>query len=169
MNWGAYLSRRVTAAILCVFLAIILKMFHSNLLYEMLLVDLAEIIITWSIAYFIRTQSEYDRLFRYLGLYVNDSYPLFYNVNNNVYRFLLPIGLSTQDFEKKKDAIQQYRGRSIDIDYEYDKNIKQGIVVINETGNIGKSASRNNSSNKYVYLIVILIVIITDILMVKVF
>lgn len=77
----------------------------------------------FGIAYYYATWSKFDRIFRGLKLDVNGVYPLLKSKRkteySTIYRFTLPAGLSLKDFEDKKDAIEQYLGRSIDIKYTY--------------------------------------------------
>lgn len=75
------------------------------------------------IAYYAYRWSKFDKLFENLQLGVNGAYPIFKGKHktdfSTVYKFTLPCGLSLQDFDKKKDAIEQHLGRDIDIKYTY--------------------------------------------------
>jgi S-DNA-T family DNA segregation ATPase FtsK/SpoIIIE len=75
------------------------------------------------IAYYAYRWSKFDKLFENLQLGVNGAYPIFKCKHktdfSTIYKFTLPCGLSLQDFDKKKDAIEQHLGRDIDIKYTY--------------------------------------------------
>lgn len=73
--------------------------------------------------YYAYTWSKFDRIFRGLQLCIGNAYPIqksrYKTEYSTVYTFTLPAGLSLKDFEDRKDAIEQYLGRSVDIKYTY--------------------------------------------------
>lgn len=75
------------------------------------------------LVYYGWTWSKYDKVFRNLNLGIGSAYPLFKSKSktdySTVYKFTLPCGLSLQDFLDKKEAIQQYIGKEVDIKYTY--------------------------------------------------
>lgn len=75
------------------------------------------------IIYSALTWSRFDKLWKSTGLCVGSSYPLKKGVKktdiSTIYTFTLPCGLSVQDFDKNKKAIEQHLGREIDIKYTY--------------------------------------------------
>lgn len=75
------------------------------------------------IIYTALTWSRFDKLWKSTGLCVGSSYPLKKGMKktdiSTIYTFTLPCGLSVQDFDKNKNAIEQYLGREIDIKYTY--------------------------------------------------
>lgn len=83
------------------------------------------------IIFYFSTRSKYDRVFRNLKLGFETAYPILKNkVNNeysNTYKFTLPTGLSVEDIKKKQEAIEQYVGKKINIEY-----INKGLFIIEE-------------------------------------
>lgn len=75
------------------------------------------------VAYYAVTWSKFNKIFRGLDLCIGNAYPIQKSKKkteySTIYKFTLPAGLSLKDFEDKKDAIEQYLGRSIDIKYTY--------------------------------------------------
>ena len=65
----------------------------------------------------------FDKLFRNLGLGIDGAYPFIKSKtqtdSSTIYKFTLPCGLCLKDFEDKKDAIEQYLGRDVEIKYTY--------------------------------------------------
>lgn len=88
------------------------------------------------IAYYSLTLSKFTKVFECLGLGVGSVYPIqkgkSRTESSTIYKFTLPCGLSVKEFDEKKDAIEAYLGRKIDIRYTYkeilievyDQNIK---------------------------------------------
>lgn len=88
------------------------------------------------IAYYSLTLSKFTKVFECLGLGVGAVYPIqkgkSRTESSTIYKFTLPCGLSVKEFDEKKDAIEAYLGRKIDIRYTYkeilievyDQNIK---------------------------------------------
>ena len=78
--------------------------------------------------------SKFDRLWPALGLTVGTAQPYLKNKERTdhsiIYKFTLPAGLSSDDFEKHKLAIEQFCGRDIDIKYTYKE---LWIEVFNQT------------------------------------
>ena len=75
------------------------------------------------IANYAFTWSKFDRLFKNLNLCKGGSYPILNNTEetetSRIYKFTLPAGLSSEDFERNRVAIKQHLGRDIDIRYTY--------------------------------------------------
>jgi S-DNA-T family DNA segregation ATPase FtsK/SpoIIIE len=75
------------------------------------------------IFYYAWTWSKFDKLFENLGLGIDGAYPIMKSKRktdySEIYKFTLPRGLSLADFDKHKDAIEQFLGRKIDIKYTY--------------------------------------------------
>ncbi|WP_180950235.1 FtsK/SpoIIIE domain-containing protein [Pygmaiobacter massiliensis] len=75
------------------------------------------------IGYYFTTWSPFDRLFKNLNLGKGSAYPIMVSKEHTevstVYSFSLPAGLSIDDFERNRLAIQQHVGRDIDIRYTY--------------------------------------------------
>lgn len=75
------------------------------------------------IGYYALSWSKFDRIFRNLKLGVGMAYPFKKRVKktdiSTIYTFTLPCGLSVEDFEKQKLAIEQHLGREIEIKYTY--------------------------------------------------
>jgi len=75
------------------------------------------------LGYYAMRWSRFDKLFKNLGLGVGSAYPLFKNKTSteysDVHKFTLPCGLCLKDFEDKKDEIEQYLGKDIDIKYTH--------------------------------------------------
>lgn len=75
------------------------------------------------ICYTFVTWSKFDKIWKSTGLCVGSAYPLKKGTKrtdiSTIYTFTLPCGLSLQDFDKKKNAIEQYLGREIEIRYTY--------------------------------------------------
>jgi S-DNA-T family DNA segregation ATPase FtsK/SpoIIIE len=73
--------------------------------------------------YYAYTWSKFNKIFKGLGLGVGTAYPIqkgsYKTEYSTVYKFTLPAGLSLKDFDDRKEAIEQYLGRSIDIKYTY--------------------------------------------------
>jgi len=69
------------------------------------------------------TYSKFNHLWKALDLGKDESYPICKGKkrtkNSIIYRFSLPAGLSIEDFERNKIAIEQFLGRDIDIKYTY--------------------------------------------------
>jgi len=63
----------------------------------------------------------FKQLWTNTKLHIEEDYPLLLNKHETPYghilRFTLPVGLSTDDFEKKRAAISQYLGNPIEINY----------------------------------------------------
>lgn len=88
------------------------------------------------IAYYSLTLSKFTKVFECLGLGVGSVYPIqkgkSRTESSTIYKFTLPCGLSVKEFDEKKDAIEAYLGRKVDIRYTYkeilievyDQNIK---------------------------------------------
>ncbi len=74
----------------------------------------------------VKKPNPYKRLFENCGLTPGGETPVFSGETETDYgydlRFSLPPGLSTDDFEEKKLAIEQYLGKRICISYE-NKNV----------------------------------------------
>jgi S-DNA-T family DNA segregation ATPase FtsK/SpoIIIE len=75
------------------------------------------------ITYYAYTWSKFDRIFQGLGLGIGLAYPIQKSRRKTdcsiIYKFTLPAGLSLKDFTDKKDAIEAYLGREIDIKLTY--------------------------------------------------
>lgn len=87
----------------------------------------------WGVGYYFLTWSKFDRIFRALDLGTNHVYPLLKSKKktdcSTIYKFTLPAGLSSEDFKKSQQAIEEHLGKNIDIKYTY-KEIQ--IEVFNE-------------------------------------
>lgn len=77
----------------------------------------------FGVYYFFRSWSKFDRLFRNLNLGRGKAFPILKEREetevSTVYKFTLPAGISSEDFERNRLAIQQHIGRDIDIKYTY--------------------------------------------------
>jgi S-DNA-T family DNA segregation ATPase FtsK/SpoIIIE len=75
------------------------------------------------LAYYGWTWSKYNKIFKNLDLGIGIAYPIFKSKHktdySTIYKFTLPCGLSLTDFLDKKEAIEQYVGKDIDIKYTY--------------------------------------------------
>lgn len=73
--------------------------------------------------YYFATLSRFDRLWRNLNLCKGAAYPMLKSRlktdKSMIYKFTLPAGLTLQDFDHNKLAIEQYLGRDVDIKYTY--------------------------------------------------
>ena len=83
------------------------------------------------------TNSKYDKIFKNCKLMVGQATPLLKgrkktDYGSTIYTFTLPAGLSVEDFRNKQQAIENYIGKDIKIDYgfkdiiieEYDEKMK---------------------------------------------
>jgi len=70
--------------------------------------------------------SKYNHVFKTLGLGREDNYPTLKRTDDKgtyqLYEFTLPDGMAVAEFEKHKDALQQFSGKQIDIEYGF-KNV----------------------------------------------
>jgi S-DNA-T family DNA segregation ATPase FtsK/SpoIIIE len=70
--------------------------------------------------------SKYNHVFKSLGLGKADNYPVLKRSDDKgaykLYEFTLPDGMAVAEFEKHKDALQQFAGKQIDIEYGF-KNV----------------------------------------------
>lgn len=86
-----------------------------------------------TMAYTAWNWNPFDKLFRNLGLGIDGAYPFIKKKIktdcSTVYKFTLPCGLCLKNFEDKKDAIEQYLGRDIEIKYTY----KEIYIEVYET------------------------------------
>jgi len=77
----------------------------------------------FSITYYVKTWSKFDRIFKNLKMGVGVSYPILKEKKktdiSTIYCFTLPCGLSVKAFDNNKTAIEQYLGREIEIKYTY--------------------------------------------------
>jgi S-DNA-T family DNA segregation ATPase FtsK/SpoIIIE len=75
------------------------------------------------IAYITMTWSKLQVVFKNVGLGVDGVYPLLKTKKKTkhsvIYKYTLPAGLCLSDFDKKKEAIEQYLGRDVDLKYTY--------------------------------------------------
>ena len=75
------------------------------------------------IAYYVNNWSQFDRLWRNLNLGKGNAYPICKTKKETdtgtIYKFRLPAGLCLDDFEKHKQAIEQFVGRKVDLKYTY--------------------------------------------------
>ena len=76
-----------------------------------------------SMAYYAKSWNKFSRLFKNLKLCIDDAYPIYKKKKktdiSTIYCFTLPCGMSVEDFDKKKVAIEQHLGREIEIKYTY--------------------------------------------------
>ncbi|MPM30182.1 hypothetical protein SDC9_76729 [bioreactor metagenome] len=74
----------------------------------------------------ISRMSKFDVLFRNLKLGINQAYPILKRREQKdgytLYEFTLPAGLTVDDFERKRAAIEQHLGQDVLIEYGY-KNL----------------------------------------------
>lgn len=72
---------------------------------------------------YIMSWSKFDRLWKSLGLVKGTSTPYLKGTektdHSKIYKFTLPAGLCSDDFEKNKQAIEQFVGSDIEIKYTY--------------------------------------------------
>jgi hypothetical protein len=163
MNWTNFLSRSVTISLISLSSGIFINLLSVGpVYYSLFFINLGEIIIISSICYFLMKRTIYDVLFRNLGLNVNNSYPILHYRNGPDYWFNLPIGLSSNNFLAHLDAIMQYRGRTITINYEYDEGKRKGRIHLKELGKYGISYTGSNFDFGIVMLINIVAIIVTD-------
>lgn len=89
----------------------------------LIFIGLFGLVYCWSIS------SIFDQLFINLGLGVETIYPIlkskFKGKYSTTYKFTLPPGLSTEDFIKKQQAIEEHIGKRIKIEY-----INKGMFII---------------------------------------
>jgi S-DNA-T family DNA segregation ATPase FtsK/SpoIIIE len=75
------------------------------------------------IGYYFATWSKFDRLWKNLNLAKGTSMPYLCGTektdHSKIYKFTLPAGLSSDDFERNKLAIEQFVGSDVDIRYTY--------------------------------------------------
>lgn len=88
------------------------------------------------ITYYSLTLSKFTKIFETTKLGVGSVYPIqkgkIRTETSTIYKFTLPCGLSIEDFDEKKNAIEAHLGRKIDIRYTYkeilievyDQNVK---------------------------------------------
>jgi len=78
---------------------------------------------TLGIGNYFATWSKFDKLWPKLGLIKGTAQPYLKGTektdHSKIYKFTLPAGLSSEDFEKNKLAIEQFVGSDIDIRYTY--------------------------------------------------
>lgn len=71
--------------------------------------------------YIIQLRDPLYKFFRVTGLGVNGAYPFLQRKeiqdNNTIYRYSLPVGMSTDDIQKKQLAMEQSLGKRIMIQY----------------------------------------------------
>lgn len=77
----------------------------------------------FGVSFVVWTFSKYDKVFRNCGLIVGQAIPILkYKTKTNystIYHFTLPAGLSLTDFHDNEEAIQNYIGKDIRIDYTF--------------------------------------------------
>lgn len=76
-----------------------------------------------SFAFVVITHNKYDKVFRNCGLFIGQALPIFkYKTSteySTTYHFTLPAGLCLQDFLDHEEAIQNYIGNEVRIDYTF--------------------------------------------------
>lgn len=163
MNWGKFISRWVTIALVSLSFGVAIRILDVNqVFYGCFFINLSEVLIISSIGYWLLKRTIYDKLFRNLNLNINESYPIKYIRDGSDYRFYLPTGLSTNSFINHLEAIRQYRGRDIEIKYEFDDRIRKGLVHLRETTNYGNRYTGSATNYGLLIFINIVVVFITD-------
>lgn len=86
-------------------------------------VFLFEAIGVFGLSYVMLTWSKLNIVFKNVGLGVDGVYPMLKTKKktkySTIYKYTLPAGLCLSDFDKKKEAIEQYLGREVDLKYTY--------------------------------------------------
>ena len=81
------------------------------------------------VGYYAWTYSKFTRIFKNMGLGIDNVYPIQKSKATNdystTYKFTLPTGLSVDDVQKKKESFEQWLGREIKIEY-----INKGLFII---------------------------------------
>lgn len=71
------------------------------------------------ILYYFTTWSSFDKVFKNLHICKGSAYPIIKEIKetdiSTIYRFTVPAGISIDDFDRNKKAIEMYLGREIDI------------------------------------------------------
>lgn len=82
-------------------------------------------------------KSKFDILWRNLKLGISESYPIIKRIEQKdgyiLYEFTLPAGLCLEDFEKRKQAIEQFAGCPVELEYGFKNLILKAYTETEKT------------------------------------